>query len=394
MFNEYWKAKAAKRRKAWTAVAKRFAEKHTQLEEIRKKVYLPLDYDYRFSFEDYKVGHFVEQNPIAEWKQMQFCFSESGLRDALEAEGADLTSFTMQVSRESIVGVEAPCPQNRWEAYSSNMISKVYDNERAHHAWLKRVYGICTDVETVSLTYGEVTMTIKRYSKEGIPFGYYELNPCELLTKAAMMMQETDFNILNVATLLMEIDATWKLRQEELNFYAKKLRLRTMEAAVADDKTSISDHRYTLQYRLIPELIDRVNGENWDVNVLTAKEWWREQLEKNVKNFYFDWDEFTMERRRLEGGNQLIIYRFPKPIQVPEALYGVVIVDVVKEKVTYYTLRCAHDGDWGICKRTRTREICNYDLVDTDDLQNFIDGVMEWYTITSDEEAKPLKNKQ
>ena len=81
-------------------------------------------------------------------------------------------------------------------------------------------------------------------------------------------------------------------------------------------------------------------------------------------------------------------------MQVPEALYGVVIVDVVKEKVTYYTLRCAHDGDWGICKRTRTREICNYDLVDTDDLQNFIDGVMEWYTITSDEEAKPLKNKQ
>ena len=236
-FNDYWKAKAAKRRKAWAATARRFAEKHTQLEEIRKKVYLPLDYDYRFSFEDYKVGHFVEQNPIAEWKQMQFCFSESGLRGALEAEGADLTSFTMLVSRESIVGVEAPCPQNRWEAYPYPYITtKIYDNEEVYHAWLKRVYGICTNVETVRLTYGEVTMTIKRYSKEGTPFGYYELNPCEQLTKAAMMLQETDFNMLNVATLLMEIDATWKLRQEELNFYAKKLRLRTMEAAVADDK--------------------------------------------------------------------------------------------------------------------------------------------------------------
>lgn len=234
-FNEYWKAKAAKRRKAWAAVAKRFADEHAQLEEIRKKVYLPLDYDYRFSFEDYKVGHFVEQNPIAEWKQMQFCFSESGLRGALEAEGADLTSFTMLVSRESIVGVEAPCPQNRWEAYSAYRTSKVYDNESAHHAWLMRVYGICTDVETVSLTYGEVTMTIKRYSRQDIPFGYYELNPCEQLTKAAMMLQETDFNMLNVATLLMEMDATWKLRQEELNYYAKKLRLRTMEAVVADD---------------------------------------------------------------------------------------------------------------------------------------------------------------
>ena len=234
-FNEYWKAKAAKRRKAWAAVAKRFADEHAQLEEIRKKVYLPLDYDYRFSFEDYKVGHFVEQNPIAEWKQMQFCFSESGLRGALEAEGADLTSFTMLVSRESIVGVEAPCPQNRWEAYSAYRTSKVYDNESAHHAWLMRVYGICTDVETVSLTYGEVTMTIKRYSRQDIPFGYYELNPCEQLTKAAMMLQETDFNMLNVATLLMEMDATWKLRQEELKYYAKKLRLRTMEAVVADD---------------------------------------------------------------------------------------------------------------------------------------------------------------
>lgn len=235
-FNDYWKAKAAKRRKAWAAVAKRFAEKHTQLEEIRKKVYLPLDYDYRFSFEDYKEYHLVEQNPIVKWDQMKCHFTESGLRDAMATEGADLANLTMLVSRESIVGVEAPCPQNRWEAYSANMISKVYDNESAHHAWLKRVYGICTDVETVRLTYGEVTMTIKRYSKEGIPFGYYELNPCEQLTKAAMMLQETDFNMLNVATLLMEMEATWKLRQEELYYYAKGLRLRTMEAAVATDE--------------------------------------------------------------------------------------------------------------------------------------------------------------
>lgn len=233
-FNDYWKAKAAKRRKAWAATSKRFANEHAQLEEIRKKVYLPLDYDYRFSFEDYKEYHLVEQNPIVKWDQMKCHFTESGLRDAMATEGADLANLTMLVSRESIVGVEAPCPQNRWEAYSA--YSKVYDNESAHHAWLKRVYGICTDVETVSLTYGEVTMTIKRYSKEGIPFGYYELNPCEQLTKAAMMLQETDFNMLNVATLLMEMEATWKLRQEELNYYAKGLRLRTMEAAVATDE--------------------------------------------------------------------------------------------------------------------------------------------------------------
>lgn len=137
-------------------------------------------------------------------------------------------------------------------------------------------------------------------------------------------------------------------------------------------------HRYTLQFKFIPELIDRVNEDNWDICVLTDKAWWRERLEEFEEDFYFDWDEFTMERRRLEGGNQLIIYHFPCPIQVPEALYGLVIVDVVKEKVTYYTLECAHDGDWCICKPT-TKEHCNYGFVDTDDLQSFIDGVMEWY---------------
>lgn len=62
MFNEYWKEKAAKRRKAWAATAKRFADKYAQLEEIRQKVYLPLDYDCRFSFEDYKAAHFVEHD--------------------------------------------------------------------------------------------------------------------------------------------------------------------------------------------------------------------------------------------------------------------------------------------------------------------------------------------
>ena len=237
MFNEYWKVKSAKRRKAWAAVAKRFANEHAQMEEIRKKVYLPLDYDYRFSFEDYKEYHLVEQNPIVKWDQMKCHFTESGLRDAMATEGADLANLTMLVSRESIVGVEAPCPLNRWEAYPYlYVITKVCDYEKVYHAWLKRVYGICTDVETVRLTYGEVTMTIKRYSKEGTPFGYYELNPCEQLTKAAMMLQETDFNMLNVATLLMEMEATWKLRQEELNYYAKELRLRTMEAAVATDE--------------------------------------------------------------------------------------------------------------------------------------------------------------
>ena len=233
IFTDYWKEKAAKRRKSWVSKAKRFAEQHTQLEDIRKEVYLPLDFGVNFSFEDYKPVHFIKLNPIASWQDMNFCFSEDGLRAALESEGADMNSFKMGVNRQSLKGKELSQPKNRWEAYSY-IPNKVFDYDKIYLDWLQRIYEICTDVETVSLSYRQITMTIKRYSTEEIPFGYYELNPCEQLTKSAMLMQETDFYILNVATLLMEAAAEWELRQEELNYYAKKLKIRTMEAATTD----------------------------------------------------------------------------------------------------------------------------------------------------------------
>lgn len=233
-FNEYWKEKAQKRRKSWAAKAKRFAEQHTQLEDIRKEVYLPLDFGANFSFEDYKPEHFIKLNPITSWQDKNFCFSEEGLRAALKAEGADMNSLGMSVNHQPIKGLEAPQPENKWEAYEWKP-NKVFDYDRKFRSWLQRIYEICTDVETVSLSYRQITMTIKRYSTEGMPFGYYELNPCEQLTKSAMLMQETDFYTLNVATLLMEAAAEWDLRQEELNYYAKKLRIRTMDAALTDD---------------------------------------------------------------------------------------------------------------------------------------------------------------
>ena len=233
-FKKYWDKKSQKRRKSWAAKAKRFAEQHTQLEDIRKEVYLPLDFGANFSFEDYKPEHFIKLNPITSWQDKNFCFSEEGLRAALKAEGADMNSFRMSVSRQPIKGLEAPQPENKWEAYEWKP-NKVYDYDRMFRSWLQRIYEICTDVETVSLSYRQITMTIKRYSTEGMPFGYYELNPCEQLTKSAMLMQETDFYTLNVATLLMEAAAEWDLRQEELNYYAKKLRIRTMDAALTDD---------------------------------------------------------------------------------------------------------------------------------------------------------------
>ena len=232
IFNEYWKEKAQKRRKAWAAKAKRYAESHAQLEEIRNMVYLPLDYTPDFYLGEYIHLHFCKQNPFVVWDKGTFSFDEVGLRKAMEAEGANLNELAIEMSHQSIREAEVPQPIiNRGPGGTPN---KVWDYEKKYHAWLKRVYGICSDMDTVKLTYGEVSMAINRYSREGEPFGFYELNPCEQLTKVPILMQETDFYFLNTATLLMESAAEWQLRLEELNYYAKKLRIRTMDAATTE----------------------------------------------------------------------------------------------------------------------------------------------------------------
>lgn len=229
-FNTYWEEKAQKRRKSLAAKAKRYAEQHTQLEDIRREVFLPIDYTPGFELDDYKVLHYTKKNPIVDWQSgWSFAFSEDNLRQAMETEGADMNSFKMEINRHSLVGKEAPQPEVTGY-YKNCSPNKVYDIRDEYHQWLKRMYEICTDVQTCKLTYGQVTMIIRRYATEGIRFAYYEVIPCEQLVRSAMLMEETSFNRLNIATLLMEMAAEFELRQEELNYHAKQLKIRTMEA--------------------------------------------------------------------------------------------------------------------------------------------------------------------
>ena len=218
-FNDYWKEKSAKRKKSWAGKAKRFAQKHMQLEAIRSEiVYGHMKREEVRSLLD---EHRTVQNPIARWdSNMHFSFSEQGLSEAMQAEGADVSSLTMTISRKNIVG------QQPHEIAYGDMLD-VAGNRRD-------LYEKFTDLETCTINYREVTMVICRYTYLQQPFAMYELVPCKQLSISDLRLEETSFSTLNIATLLMEMAAEWELRQEEFNFYAKKLKLRTMEAATLD----------------------------------------------------------------------------------------------------------------------------------------------------------------
>ena len=220
-FNEYWKAKAAKRRKAWAATSKRFAEKHMQLEDIRSKLFF--SYVKREELLSLWNEHRTVQNPIARWdSNMHFSFSEQGLREAMQAAGADVSSLTMTIGKTNIVG------QQPHEITHGDMLN-LASNRRD-------LYEKYTNLETCTISYREVKMVIYRYTYQQQPFALYEFVPCLQLPISISRLEETSFSTLNIATLLMEIAAEYELRQEELNYHAKKLKLRTMKAIVAGDK--------------------------------------------------------------------------------------------------------------------------------------------------------------
>ena len=218
-FNEYWKEKAAKRRKSWASKSKRFADQHTQLEAIRSGIVY--GHMKREEVRSLRDEHRTVQNPIARWdSNMHFSFSEQELRETMLAEGADVSSLTMTISKKNIVG------QQPHEIAYGDMLD-VASNRRD-------LYEKYTDLETCTINYREVTMVIYRYTYLQQPFALYELVPCKQLSISDLRLEETSFNTLNIATFLMEMAAEYELRQEELNYHAKKLRLRTMDAATTD----------------------------------------------------------------------------------------------------------------------------------------------------------------
>ena len=264
---EYCKQKRNKQRTKWDTRTKRYAKDRTPLDEVRNEVYKKIRYNHRDC-----LMHLVKHNPIVQWREREFSFSENALRDAMAAEGADLTLFEMKVKR-----------QRRKEGEKIDL-NKHYNHCYSYYrndSWINEFAKQCTDVETVKLTYGQATMVIKRYSIQGVPFCYYTLNPCEQLVGESMILNETDFSMLNIGTLLMEMAAEMEMRQEELAYYSKKLRLRLMASTVMDDVINFTLWDDTTLSQKIDEYIS--NGYNTEKIINLALRPWKSAINK-----YFD----------------------------------------------------------------------------------------------------------
>lgn len=211
---------AQKRRAAFEERFAVFNGHHFSLEEIKHKVNPDLEIKYL----NYYLGESNKfrgnPNPIVCLTDGQFSFSEQGIRNALKKMGADLNQFKMDVQET--------------EREADDCTHLVAYKKR------KNVYAqVCT------LTYKSIEMEITRWYVKDSPFSVFEIMPAKQMmcyvpkfcnrNNRLFIIRDDEFYLLDLPTLLLDLALEYQLREEEITYHTKQLRITTMQTSVLDE---------------------------------------------------------------------------------------------------------------------------------------------------------------
>ena len=209
---------AQKRRDAFGERYNAYIGRGYDLDEIKREVNKRLECKYlRFYLgESYKFKN--EPNPIVSFSDGKLQFTEQGLRAALKKKGTDPELLKMDT-------VEIPFED---DVYYGSLYFKRKDVMKQ----------VCT------ITYDCIQMEIKRTYIKGSPFSHYTIIPakemwvnCNVIFESDLFnLTEQEFYFLDLATLLMDLALEYRLRQEEIAYHAKQMRIHTMETALLDEE--------------------------------------------------------------------------------------------------------------------------------------------------------------
>ena len=134
---------------------------------------------------------------------------------------------------------------------------------------------------------------------------------------------------------------------------------------------------YGGEYRFVPILLKAISENRIAAEALTDEEYLRETIKEKCADEVVraEWDSFVIKRVDNYGNYKMIVYKFPEPKFVPEAKYGVVLIDMATKKSSYYTLELSYDDMWyygGV--KDNTHE--NYGPAESADLDRFIEWVL------------------
>lgn len=136
-------------------------------------------------------------------------------------------------------------------------------------------------------------------------------------------------------------------------------------------------YRTFLQYRFIPGLVLGIPACRLGATELMMTDTWPGAMKRIYgRKFYLEWDELKCKELYVDKNHIIILYIFPKPILVPEAAYGAVLINTSSKMARYFTLEMSFENTWIIGTQTAERHysICP---LDNPSLDNFIGWVAE-----------------
>ena len=209
---------AQKRRDEFEEHYKTYIGRGYDLEEIKREVNKRLECKYLRFYLGESCKFKNEPNPIVSFSDGKLQFTEQGLRTELKKKGADPELLKMDIA-------EIPFDD---DVYYASLYFKRKDVMKQ----------VCT------ITYDCIQMEIRRTYVKGSPFSHYTIIPakemwvnCNVIFENELFnLTEQEFYFLDLATLLMDLALEYRLRQEEIAYHAKQMRILTMDTAVLDEE--------------------------------------------------------------------------------------------------------------------------------------------------------------
>ena len=89
-----------------------------------------------------------------------------------------------------------------------------------------------------------------------------------------------------------------------------------------------------------------------------------------------EWKKLHVAKSTMNG-KEYIVYTFPEPKQIPEAKYGVVVLNPSEQKASYYTMEYSMGGDWVMGSSSGDMHFNMGSLGSDASLQAFMDRIVK-----------------
>ena len=119
-------------------------------------------------------------------------------------------------------------------------------------------------------------------------------------------------------------------------------------------------NRMYFQTEFIPKLVANINdGYLPPVALYMSSEW-------NLGEDFDMGEGFYFNKLEIKDDLMVVVYNFPEPEVIGEALYGAVLVNKNDNTAKYYTLEAGTDGSWYFCSRSQNNHLCVADIATRD----------------------------